>query len=205
MKMTKYMITVFAVFASILMLMTPTMARPVAEKTTMDIVETTEQELINSLEILSVRLSRDIKVNKLICSLTCDPVVARAIEQFEQVETEEEMSMALEQLVVSIEGKSELTQLGNLIEQEYTAEAEAISEQLEILVDDGDGDVQSSGNFNLRTIVYIIFLIILSYIGEILIGYIISIICALIAGMLYWLYLWLNGLFGDGDGGTPSM
>ena len=50
MRKTKLLITAFAVLASLLMLMTSTMAGPVTEKTNMDIVENTEQKLINSLE-----------------------------------------------------------------------------------------------------------------------------------------------------------
>lgn len=203
MKMTKYMLTAFAVFASVLMLMTPTMARPVAEKTTMDVVETTEQELAESLERLSIKLSRDTRVNSLINSITRDPAVARSVTQLEQAVTEEEMSMAFEQLVVSIEGKTELTQLENIMEQGYAAEAEAINEQLEIIVNDGDGDVQSMG-----TILDLIILVILSCIVEILIGMVIQLLCMVLIGILWLLHElfgWFDDIFGDGDGGTPSF
>ena len=190
MKNKKKTCIVFAVLVAALMLMTPTMARPVAEKTTMDIVETTEQELINQLEFLNIKLSRDVKVNDLMGSLTRDPVVSRAIEQFEQAVTEEEMSMALEQLVVSIEEKSELTQLENLIERGYTVELEALNEQLSIIID-GNGDI---GTQSIKPIGWL-FLFILYELG---LGW-------LFAYGWFWFLFWLIFNDGEGNGGTPSM
>jgi len=69
MKTTKYMITAFAVFASILMLMTPTMARPVQEKTTMDVVQTAEQQVTSD------------ELNEFLASFKVDRETAKLIEQ----------------------------------------------------------------------------------------------------------------------------
>ena len=181
MKKTKIILTAFAVIASLLMIMTPTMARPIAEKTTMDVVETAEQELINQLETLNLKLSRDVKANNLIRSLTQDSSVAQSIEILEQAVTEEEMSMAFEQLIVSLEGKSELTQLEDLIIQEYSSEFP-------------EENTNDMNGINLLYI-WIIFLILM-------IPGMILVLIALIINFMDW----LEDIFGNGDGGeTPGF
>ena len=77
MKMTKYMLAAFAVFASILMLMTPTMARPVAEKTTMDVVETAEQEVVDAMASLFANLESDVRLDRMSQQITSDGTLSQ--------------------------------------------------------------------------------------------------------------------------------
>jgi len=94
MKNNKKMCIVFAVLAAALMLMTPTMARPVQEKTTMDPVEQTMQEINTAMD-----------------DLMTDRNVAYAMRLLEQAENEEEILAGLEQLSSALENNPEFAQL----------------------------------------------------------------------------------------------
>ena len=202
MKKTKIILTAFAVIASLLMIMTPTMARPIAEKTTMDVVETAEQELINQLETLNLKLSRDVKANNLIRSLTQDSSVAQSIEILEQAVTEEEMSMAFEQLIVSLEGKSELTQLEALIEQNFQSEVEQLED---LIIQEYSSELPEENTNDMGGIELILYIITWIVVIILYIPIIILYIRVLINAIENFLD-WLEDLFGNGDSGeTPGF
>ena len=202
MKKTKIILTAFAVIVSLLMIMTPTMARPIAEKTTMDVVETAEQKLINQLETLNLKLSRDVKANNLIRSLTQDSSVAQSIEILEQAVTEEEMSMAFEQLIVSLEGKSELTQLEALIEQNFQSEVEQLED---LIIQEYSSELPEENTNDMGGIELILYIITWIVVIILYIPIIILYIRVLINAIENFLD-WLEDLFGNGDSGeTPGF
>jgi len=59
MKKTKVMIVGFAVFAAFLMLMATCIAGPVREKTSLDAVENEQEELLNSIEAMFLKIEND--------------------------------------------------------------------------------------------------------------------------------------------------
>ena len=144
MKTTKVMMTGFAIFAAMLMLMAPCMARPVQEKTNMDTVEQAQQELMNSLEALNVKLSRNAEASTLLDSIARDRNVVFIVNNMQRDTTEEEILSGIEQLAIVLQDNSEFMQLGNIIEQEYSYEAGVISQQIGT-IDGGDGDGGDGG------------------------------------------------------------
>ena len=130
MKKIKVMMTGFAVFAAVLMLMTTCIARPVQEKTSIEAFEYTEKELTNSLEVLDIRLSRDFEVNILLNSIARDPDVVLIANRIGRARSEEGVLSGLEQLVGVLQGNSEFEQLVILVGEDYSAETEAISIEL---------------------------------------------------------------------------
>ena len=130
MKKTKFLLTAFAVFGAVLMLMATCMARPVQEKASIEAVEFAEKELMSSFDALNVKLSRDVEVNVLINAITRDPDVALIINGMERTSSEEGLTSGLEQLAVVLQDSAEFEQLAILVGEEYSAEAEAISGEL---------------------------------------------------------------------------
>lgn len=196
MKKTKFLITAFAVFGALLMLMTTCIARPVQEKTSIEVFEYAEKELINSFEALNVKLSRDVQASALIDAIARDLVVTRSVSRIEQARSEEEVLFGIEQLVGVLQDSSEFEQLVNIVEEDYSAEAEAISTELASMGYDTFG---LGGLIDIiATIIQIIILlvqIILTVIG------LIDLIKTLL-GLLGDLWDWING--GGDDGGTPA-
>ena len=178
--------TGLAVFAALLMLMATCMARPIQEKASIEAVEFAEKELMNSFEVLNVKLSRDAKSHVLIDAIARDPDVVRIVNRMETAGSEEEIITGIEQLRNVLQDSPEFEQLVNLIEGDCYTESEAIAEQLEEMTVDINGDagnLQTSGV--LRTI--------LKWIIE----WIRTLIFILIHNILEW-------LFGDDDGGTTT-
>ena len=130
MKKTKFLVTAFAVFGAVLMLMATCMARPVQERASIEAVEFAEKELMNSFDALNVKLSRDVEINVLINAITRDPDVSRIVNRIGRSSSEEGLTSGLEQLAVVLQDKSEFGHLAILVEEEYSAEAEAISGEL---------------------------------------------------------------------------
>ena len=93
MNKTKSMITGFALFAAFLMMMTTCMARPVNEKTSMDAVDDAQQEAMNLLETLKMKISKDRKA-------------MFAIGQIEQARTEEKL-ISLKNLLLDADPEQE--------------------------------------------------------------------------------------------------
>jgi len=191
---TKVMMTGFAIFAAVLMLMTTCMARPIQEKASIESVEFAEKELMNSFEALNVKLSRDAKSHVLLDAIARAPDVARIVNRMETARSEEEIITGVEQLINVLQDSSEFEQLVNLIEGDYSAESEAIAEQLEAMTVDITGDV---GNLQTSGILITILKWIMEWIGTL-----IYIIIYNILDFFQWLLEWL---FGDGDeGGTTT-
>ena len=127
MKKTKVMMTGFAVFAALLMLMATCMARPTQEKASIETIEFAEKELMNSLEALNVKLTRD-------------PDVARIVNRMETARSEEEIIAGAEQLRNVLQDSPEFEQLVTLIEGDCSTELEATA----VDINGADGNIQTS-------------------------------------------------------------
>ena len=196
MKKTKFLVTAFAVFGAVLMLMATCMARPVQERASIEAVEFAEKELMISFEALNTKLSRDVEVNVLINALARDPDVALIANRMERTNSEEGLISGVEQLAVVLQDSSEFEQLVILVGEEYSAEAEAISEELLPMGYDA---------YDLEDLITIIIIIIL--IAIVILQIIRAIISLLgliqtLLGLLKELWDLITG--GDDDGGTPS-
>jgi len=66
MKTTKIMLTGFAIFAAMLMLMTTSLAGPISESTNLNAVENAQQELVDSMNALFEKIERDQELNNLL-------------------------------------------------------------------------------------------------------------------------------------------
>ena len=183
MKTTKVMMTGFAIFAAMLMLMAPCMARPAVESINVKAVET-QQDLMNSLEALIVKLSRDAEASASLDSITKDRNVVFIVNNMQRATTEEEMMAGFEQL-------------GNIIEQEYSYEAGVISQQIG-MIDGGDDDDDLPDSDDLND--FLIWL---------LKAFIKAQIQNLINILIMILLWWLRNRFGSdddgGDGSTPAL
>ena len=200
MKKTKVMMTGFAVFAAVLMLMATCMAKPVQEKASIEAVEFAEKELMNSFEALNVKLSRDAESRVLLDAIARDPDVARIVNRMGTARSEEEILSGLEQLAVVLQDSSEFEQLATLAGEEYSAELGAISEEL---LSSMGYDTCSIIDDLIGIITTII--IILIVIGIII--YDIIVIIGFIIGRIISILVWLWGLItgdGDGDGGVTA-
>ena len=133
MKKIKVMMTGFAFFAAVLMLTTTCIARPVQEKTNIEVFEYAEKELTNSLEVLNIKLSKDFEANILLNSIARDPDVVLIANRIGRARSEEEILSGIEQLVGVLQGNSEFEQLVNIVEEDYSAETKAISTELELM------------------------------------------------------------------------
>ena len=197
MKKTKFLVTAFAVFGAVLMLMATCMAKPVHEKASIEAVEFAEKELMNSFEALNTKLSRDVEVNVLINALARDPDVALIANRIERTNSEEGLISGVEQLAVVLQDSSEFEQLVILVGEEYSAEAEAISEELLPMGYDA---------YDLEDLITIILIIILI---AIVFAQIIRAIISLL-GLIQTLLDLLKELWdlitggGDDDGGTTA-
>jgi len=98
MKKMKCVLTGFAIFAAAIMLLNPCMARPVAEKTTMNAVEKNAED-----------------INAIMQSISNDRAVMQSMRLIEQSENEEEFVACLEQFGLSLQNNPGFTQLENLI------------------------------------------------------------------------------------------
>ena len=182
MKKTKVMMTGFAVFAAVLMLMATCMAKPVQEKASIEAVEFAEKELMNSFEALNVKLSRDAESRVLLDAIARDPDVARIVNRMGTARSEEEILSGLEQLAVVLQDSSEFGQLATLAGEEYSTELTVMSEQVETMgTINRNEDPQPFEPFRFL----LILLLLTQFIG--------LIITAILD--------WLNGL---GDGGTTA-
>jgi len=139
MRKTKFLLTAFAVFAAILMLSTISIARPIQEKTSIEIIDKAEKELANSLEQLSLQLSRDFEANILLSSIANDPEVILIANTVERVGSQGEILSGIEQLAVVLQGNAEFEQLVTILEEDYSSETEAISLELESMNYDTSG------------------------------------------------------------------
>ena len=74
---TKIMMTGFAIFAAMLMLMTTSLAGPISESTNMNAVENAQQELIDSMEALFEKIESDSELSNLIEQITNDQTTDR--------------------------------------------------------------------------------------------------------------------------------
>lgn len=140
MNKTKFVLAGFAIFAATIMLLTPCIAKPVAEKNIMDATENAQRELINSLESLNVKLSRNYKASALLNSIKRDQDVSYILNNIQRAATEEEIIVGLEQLGIFLQDNPELIKLVNIIEQECTYELGVISQQIE-LISGNDDDI----------------------------------------------------------------
>ena len=77
MNKTKIMLTAFAVFASLLMLMTPTMARTTMESRVMDAVEAAEQAVANQMESIFASIESDVRLNRMAQQITMDGTLSQ--------------------------------------------------------------------------------------------------------------------------------
>lgn len=175
MNKTKFVITGFAVFASVLMVMTTCMARPVQEKTIMNAVEIAQQELLNSVYTLDNKLLRNAQANALINAIRSDPAVINSMGN-------------VEQLVNVLEGNDEVAQLNDILLQEFPDETAAIAENIELLAIGSDGGSQPTGI--IMRIIALIYLIIITIVQLI--------------DLLKWIIDNFFGDDDGGDGGTPA-
>jgi len=130
MKKTKFLMTAFAVFAAVLMLITTSIARPIQEKTSIDAVKFSEKELTAALESFNVKISRDPEANIILNSIVRDTEVVLIANIIERAKSKEEVSSGVKQLVSVLHDKSEFEQLVTIVEEDYSAETEAINIEL---------------------------------------------------------------------------
>ncbi len=185
MKKTKILITTFAVFASILMLMTPTMARPVQEKTTIDAVEYKQEQLVQSLESLNLKLSKDVEFSVLLNSLANNKQVNYILRNMQTATSDEEIMLGLEQLSSVLNENKEYIQIENILASEYQLEVNQINDQLP----DYDSNDMPDWLYNLLGNLVIIIWILIS-----------------IFYPIYLIWLIWQIIFGNNDGGeTPGF
>ena len=125
MKKTKYMLTGFAIFAAAIMLLTPCMARPVAEKTTMDAVE------------------QSTELNSVLQSLSEDEAIIYAVGLIEAAITEEEFASGFDQLGFALEKNPSFVQLEDLL-NDYTNDLTGESDMIGFL-QNMDGEILIPG------------------------------------------------------------
>ena len=110
MKTTKCMMTGFAIFAAMLMLMTTSLAGPISESTNMDAIE-------RSIDNISNKFKRDPRASALMDALANDPEIASIMEIFDQPDVSEaEKSIASMQLSSVLEDKVESNQLQRILQ-----------------------------------------------------------------------------------------
>ena len=127
MKTTKIMLTGFAIFAAMLMLMTTTMAGPVTESTNMDAIEQAQQELIDSMEAMFEKIERDQELSKLMEQITNDQTTDRNSRSTRFENTD------------SI-NKEALKALNDYFESTYSSDMERIESQFNNLIDESQVD-----------------------------------------------------------------
>jgi len=195
MKKAKFLITAFAVFGALLMLMATCVARPVQEKTSVEVFEYAEEELVNSLGALGIKLSRDFEVNVLLDSITRNPEVVLITNSMKRARSEEDVLLGVEQLAGVLQDNAEFEHLVTILEEDYSSETGAISVELESM---------GYNTRDLEDIIEILLLIIQIIKVVIQIVNMIITLIDLIKNLIDLIRDLLDLISGGDDGGTPA-
>lgn len=135
MNKTKIMITAFAVFASFLMLMTTTTARAIQEKTTIEIIENQQQEIINSIEQLIAKIQNDQEIQKYKDQLINDRELSKITSRIENTEEKTEKTSLTNTYITSLQKNPAYLNLIEYLKTAYTQDTSRINAQTNNLAD----------------------------------------------------------------------
>jgi len=127
MNKTKIMITAFAVFASFLMLMTPTFAGPVSDATIMETVESAQNELADSIDALYSKLIDDNYLNSLTEQLSNDRELNRITSNIDNTEDVTAKVSLANSYVTALENKQAFIDLQTYIKNTYASDLRSIN------------------------------------------------------------------------------
>ena len=135
MNKTKIMITAFAVFASFLMLMTTTTARTIQEKTTIEIIENQQQEIINSIEKLITKIQNDQEIQKYKDQIINDRELSKIVSLIENTEEKTDKTRLTNTYITSLQKNPAYLNLIEYLKAAYTQDASCINAQTNNLAD----------------------------------------------------------------------
>lgn len=143
MNKTKYVLTGFAVFASILMLTTTCIAGPVQEKTSMDAVESAREELMKSFEALFLKMEKDPYFNSLKDKISKDRTlnsIASAIEKTDDFDAKASLASSY---LDALKNNKEFACLSAYFERSYSKDMQGINAQFNTFSDVSNAYYQS--------------------------------------------------------------
>ncbi len=129
MNKTKYMLAGFAVFASILMLTTTCIARPVQEKASIDAVESAQEELMKSIEALFLKMKNDRYLNSLKDQISKDRTLNSIASAIENTEDSDAKASLASSYVDVLKSKKEFACLNAYFERSYSKDMQSINAQ----------------------------------------------------------------------------
>ncbi len=136
MKRTKYVLIAFAVFASLLMLMTPTMARPIQENTILNSIEQQQEQIINEITDLFSRLENDREIKRLTTELENDRELTQITTNIDTTANPEEKIANAATYLDAMQNKEAYKQLEKYITTQYATDLSSISAQTDSLAKD---------------------------------------------------------------------
>jgi hypothetical protein len=133
MNKTKTLLTAFAFFASILMLMTTTMAGPVQEKVAIDSIEQQQNELADSLESFATNMKNDREITRLSSELENDRELSYIKSMMERTNNPDQQITLLTNYINVLSEKPAYKSLKEYYTSSYSEDISSISAQSEEL------------------------------------------------------------------------
>ena len=125
----KIMFTGFAIFASILMLTTTCIARPVQENVNIEAIEYEKQELANVMDAMFLEMKSDCYLNSLIEMLSNDEELKSIARDIENIEGFDEKGALVSSFVDVLACKPEFSDGAAYIESHYSDDLQTIASQ----------------------------------------------------------------------------
>lgn len=135
MRNTKVVLTGFAVFAAILILMATCIAGPVEEKTSLDAADETQQRLIRSVEAMSVKIENDEYLNNMIEQISNDLTLTNIKDSIKDTEDNGEKISLTADYINVLTNKEEIANLKEYFQSTYSKDMENINNELSSLID----------------------------------------------------------------------
>lgn len=152
MNKTKILLTAFAVFASLMMLMTTSMAGPVQEKVTIDSIEQQQNELTDSLESFVTKIESDREIARLSSELENDRELKYIKSMMERTNNPDQQLTLLTNYIDVLSEKPAYKSLKEYYTSSYSEDISSISAQsgeLSKLLEQYNEDNSESGDFEI--------------------------------------------------------
>jgi hypothetical protein len=130
MNKTKCMLVGFAIFVASLMLMTPTMARPIQEIYAVSVIES-QQTTVDSLESTIARIEKDTKIKYLATTISRDSKLSRLGSAIENTQDIKEQTLLVLDYIKVLESKQSYVTLRNYLESVYSLDTASIADELQ--------------------------------------------------------------------------